>query len=123
VTFSNSQVLASQNGCRIKSNSGTTGSVSNILYSNITLSGITKYGIDVQQDYLNGGPTGTPTNGVNITGITFKGVTGTATGSSAYNYYILCGDGSCSNFSYSGVSITGGSKGGSCNYPSTGCPS
>jgi polygalacturonase len=59
VVFTNSVVSNSQNGCRIKTNSGTTGSVSDITYSNIQLSGITDYGIDVQQDYLNGGPTGT----------------------------------------------------------------
>ncbi|KAJ9148486.1 Glycoside hydrolase, family 28 [Pleurostoma richardsiae] len=123
VTFSNSQVVDSQNGCRIKTNSGTTGAISDVTYQNITLSGITDYGIDVQQDYLNGGPTGDPTNGVTIAGVHFVDVTGTATGSSAYNYYILCGDGSCSDFTYSGVSITGGGKGGSCNFPSSGCPS
>ncbi|KAH8671558.1 glycosyl hydrolases family 28-domain-containing protein [Xylariales sp. PMI_506] len=122
VTFSNSQIVNSQNGCRIKTNSDTTGLVENITYQNITLSGITTYGIDVQQDYLNGGPTGDPTNGVIISGVSFIDVTGTATGSSAYDYYILCGSGSCSGFTFSGVSITGGGKGGSCNYPSSGCP-
>ncbi|ORY68342.1 glycosyl hydrolases family 28-domain-containing protein [Pseudomassariella vexata] len=121
VTFSDSTVVNSQNGCRIKSNSGTTGTIENIVYSNITMSGITNYGIDVQQDYLNGGPTGEPTNGVTIKGISFNDITGTAT-DDAYNYYILCGDGSCSDFSFSGVSITGGGETSTCNYPSTGCP-
>lgn len=123
VVFSNSQIVDSENGARIKTNSGTTGTIKNITYQNVTLSGITKYGVDVQQDYLNGGPTGTPTNGVTIDGVHLIDVTGTVTGSSGYNYYILCGDGSCSNFTYSGVKVTGGKKGGSCNYPSTGCPS
>ncbi|KAL6414307.1 polygalacturonase 3 [Ilyonectria robusta] len=122
VTFANAQIVDSQNGARIKSNSGETGSVTNITYRNVTMSGITKYGIDVQQDYLNGGPTGEPTNGVTISDITFEDVTGTTTGS-AYNYYVLCGSDSCSDFTYTGVSITGGSSGGSCNYPSSGCPS
>ncbi|KAK9786648.1 putative Endopolygalacturonase D [Seiridium cardinale] len=121
VTFSDSVLVNSSNGCRIKSNSGETGTVENVTYQNITMSGITDYGIDVQQDYLNGGPTGEPTNGVTISGISFIDVTGTTTGSDAYDYYVLCGDGSCSDFSYSGVSITGGDE--SCNYPSTGCPS
>jgi polygalacturonase len=91
--------------------------VNNITYSNIKLSGITSYGIDVQQDYLNGGPTGSPTNGVKISGVTFKGVTGSVS-SSAYAYYILCGSGSCSGFTFSGTSISGGKT--SCNYGS--CP-
>ena len=79
------------------------------------------YGIDVQQDYLNGGPTGTPTNGVIIDGVTFTDVTGTCV-SAGEDYYILCGSGSCSNFSFSGVSITGGGVTSSCNYPPSGCP-
>lgn len=119
VTFSNSVVTDSQNGCRIKSNSGTTGTISNIAYSNITLSSISDYGIDIQQDYLNGGATGKPTNGVTISGVSFTDVTGTM--SDGDSYYILCGSDSCTDFTFSGVSITGGAS--SCNYPSTGCPS
>ncbi|KAH8891203.1 family 28 glycosyl hydrolase [Thozetella sp. PMI_491] len=122
VIFSNSQIVDSSNGCRIKTNSNTTGTVNDITYQNITLSNIDTYGIDVQQDYLNGGPTGEPTNGVSISNIKFIDVTGTAT-EKAYNYYVLCGNGSCSNFTYEGVSITGGGKGGSCNFPDSGCPS
>ncbi|KFY07161.1 hypothetical protein V492_07395 [Pseudogymnoascus sp. VKM F-4246] len=120
VTFSNSTISDSENGCRIKTNSNTTGTVKNVVYSDITLSGITKYGIDVQQDYLNGGPTGEPTNGVDISGITFENVKGTVD-SSAYNYYILCGDGSCSDFTFTGTDITGGKS--SCNFPSSACTS
>lgn len=120
VTFSDSVVVDSQNGVRIKTNSGTTGSVSNITYRNITLANISNYGLDVQQDYLNGGPTGEPTNGVNVTGLVFEDVTGTVQ-SDAYNYYILCGDGSCSDFTFTNVNITGGLE--SCNFPTDTCPS
>ncbi|KAF6806768.1 polygalacturonase 3 [Colletotrichum musicola] len=122
VVFSNSQIVNSSNGCRIKSNSDTTGSVTNVTYKNITLSNVDTYGIDVQQDYLNGGPTGKPTNGVKIAGIHFIDVTGTTTGAKAYNYYILCGEGSCSDITFEGTKITGGGKGGSCNFPASGCP-
>ncbi|KAF8158622.1 glycosyl hydrolases family 28-domain-containing protein [Mycena galopus ATCC 62051] len=117
VLFTNSVVKNSQNGARIKTNSGTTGSVSNIEWSNIQVSNISTYGIDIQQDYLNGGPTGTPTNGVTISGITMSNITGTAT-SSANNYYILCGSGSCSDFDFVNVAITGGTDD-SCNYTPT----
>ncbi|TDZ36115.1 putative endopolygalacturonase D [Colletotrichum spinosum] len=123
VVFANSEIVNSQNGCRIKSNSGTTGSVSNITYKNITLTNIDKYAIDIQQDYLNGGPTGAPTNGVKISGVHFVDVQGTASGSKAYNYYILCGDGSCSDITFENTKVTGGDKGGSCNFPEGGCPS
>lgn len=121
VVFQNSVLEDSSNGCRIKCNSNTTGEVYNITYKNITMSGITDYGIDVQQDYLNGGPTGEPTNGVMVANVTFIDVTGTVTGDDAYEYYILCGDGSCLNFTYENVAITGGLE--SCNYPESGCPS
>jgi polygalacturonase len=53
ITFSDSTVTDSENGCRIKSNANTPGTIENIVYHNIILSGITDYGIDVQQDYLN----------------------------------------------------------------------
>ncbi|TGO56617.1 hypothetical protein BCON_0075g00070 [Botryotinia convoluta] len=121
ITFKNSELVNSSNGARIKSNSGTTGFISNITYSNIKLTNIDTYGIDVQQDYLNGGPTGEPTNGVTIENILFENVVGT-TAASAKNYYVLCGEGSCSNIKFSGVKITGGANESSCNYPATGCP-
>ncbi|KAF7896361.1 hypothetical protein EAF00_006375 [Botryotinia globosa] len=121
VTFSDSSITNSQNGCRIKSNAKTTGTIENVTYSNIKMSNISDYGIDVQQDYLNGGATGEPTNGVKISGITFSGITGTAT-DDAYNHYILCGSGSCSDFTFTDVAISGGGKTSTCNYPSTGCP-
>ncbi|RKL32530.1 Polygalacturonase [Fusarium proliferatum] len=122
VQFLNSQIVNSENGCRIKSNSGTTGTINNVTYQNIALTNISKYGVDVQQDYLNGGPTGKPTNGVKISNIKFTKVTGTVA-SSAQNWYILCGDGSCSGFTFSGNAITGGGKTSSCNYPTNTCPS
>ncbi|KAE9373346.1 glycoside hydrolase family 28 protein [Stipitochalara longipes BDJ] len=122
ITFSDSTVTDSENGCRIKSNADTTGTIENIVYQNIVLSGITDYGIDVQQDYLNGGATGDPTNGVTISGVTFSNVTGTVT-SDGTDYYVLCGSSSCSDFTFTIVAITGGGTTSTCNFPSTGCPS
>lgn len=122
ITFSDSTITNSENGCRIKSNADTTGTIENIVYQNIVLSGITDYGIDVQQDYLNGGATGDPTNGVTISGVTFSNVTGTVT-SDGENYYVLCGSDSCSDFTFTDVAITGGGTTSTCNFPTTGCPS
>ena len=119
--FTNSSVIDSENGCRIKTNYNATGFVANITYSNIALQRTTAYGIDVQQDYLNGGPTGNPSNGVLIQDVAFLNVTGTAT-AKAQDYYILCGEGSCSGFTLRDVSITGGGVASRCNYPATGCP-
>ncbi|KAK3669431.1 hypothetical protein LTR78_010691 [Recurvomyces mirabilis] len=118
VLFENSYILNSQNGARIKSNSNTTGFIANITYQNIKVSNISIYGIDIQQDYLNGGPTGSPTNGVIITNVTMCNIQGMAE-SIAKDYYILCGDGSCSNFRFDDVHITGGSNS-SCNVMPTG---
>lgn len=118
VTISSSTVKTSQNGIRIKTVSGATGSVSGVTFKSITMSGITKYGIVIEQDYQNGSPTGTPTAGVPITGLTVSGVTGTVS-SSATNIYILCASGACSGWTWSGVSITGGKKSTACsNIPS-----
>lgn len=92
--------------------------MSGVTYEDITLSGITSYGIVIEQDYENGSPTGTPTNGVPITGLTISNVKGTVA-SSATNIYILCASGACSNWTWSGVSVTGGKKSTKCeNIPS-----
>lgn len=111
VTISDSSVSNSQNGVRIKTVSGATGSVSGVTYSNIKLSGITKYGIVIEQDYENGSPTGTPTAGVPITGLSVEGVTGTVT-SGADDILILCA--ACSNWVWLGNSVTGGKKATNC---------
>jgi polygalacturonase len=55
--------------------------VSGVTYKDITLSGITKYGIVIEQDYENGSPTGTPTTGVPITDLTLDNVKGTVSSS------------------------------------------
>ena len=44
-------------------------------------------------------------------------ITGTAK-SGAQNYYILCGSGSCSDFDFTNIAITGGTDD-SCNYTPT----
>jgi hypothetical protein len=49
VTFESSEVKDSQNGIRIKTISGDTGSVTSVTYKSITLSGITEYGVTVRQ--------------------------------------------------------------------------
>lgn len=122
VTFKDSSVLNSANGCRIKTVAGDTGAtVSDITYSNIYVDNISTYAIDIQQDYENGSPTGNPTSGITVTGITFNDITGSIS-SSAYEWYILCGStSSCSNLSYSGIDITGSSKT-ECSPSGVSCP-
>lgn len=107
VRITNSKISNSDNGVRIKTVSGATGSVSDIVYDNIALSNIAKYGIVIQQDYQNGSPTGTPTAGVPITGLTVNRVTGTVK-SSGTNVYILCA--ACKNWTWTNNKVTGGMK-------------
>ncbi|KZM22972.1 polygalacturonase [Ascochyta rabiei] len=119
IVFRNSVVLNAENGARIKTNENTTGWINNIVFENIRVENISIYGIDIQQDYLNGGPTGHPTAGVIISDITIKNVTGTAT-KKGRNYYILCGPGSCKNIFIKDVDIQGGGVPSLCNYQTGG---
>ncbi|KAL4964821.1 glycoside hydrolase family 28 protein [Aspergillus stella-maris] len=117
ITISNSQVVDSQNGVRIKTVYGASGSVTGVTYDNIKLSNISKYGIVVQQDYKNGSPTGKPTNGIKVQDITFNKVTGSV-GSKGTEVQILCGKGSCKDWTWKGVSVKGGKKSSKCqNVP------
>ncbi|KAK6360049.1 hypothetical protein TWF696_001168 [Orbilia brochopaga] len=121
ILFTDSVVTNSTNGLRIKTDYNATGSVVNVTWSNIALSNIKTYGIDIEQDYYNGGGNGLPTNGVLVKDIAFKNVTGWVV-PAAKDYFVLCGDGSCQDFSYDDVDITGGHGLSSCNYPWSGCP-
>lgn len=118
MTITDSTVTGSANGIRIKTVYEATGSVSDVTFSDITISAITDYGIVIEQDYENGSPTGTPTDGVPITDLTVDGITGSLE-SDAVEVYILCGDGSCSDWAWSGVDFTGGKTSSECeNVPS-----
>ncbi|CZT41462.1 probable Polygalacturonase [Rhynchosporium secalis] len=117
VVIDSSTVKDSDNGIRVKTISGATGSVSGVTFSNIVLSNIHKTGIVVQQDYKNGSPTGTPTTGVPITGLTIKNITGSVA-AGATRVYILCGKGACLNWAWAGVSFSGGTTAAKClNLP------
>ncbi|KAI0181910.1 glycoside hydrolase family 28 protein [Hypoxylon sp. FL1284] len=119
VHISDTSVSASQNGIRIKTVYDATGSVHNITYADITLDGITDYGVVVEQDYENGSPTGDPTDGVPVTQLTLRNVQGSVD-DDATNVYILCASGACSDWDWSEVSVTGGKKSSKCsNVPSS----
>ena len=118
VTIHDSTISNSANAVRIKTKVNETGSVSGITYSSIKLSGISDYGIVVEQDYKNGGSSGTPSNDIKVTGVTVDGVTGSVD-DDAVPVYILCGDGSCSDWTWRNVDISGGKKSDKCeNVPS-----
>jgi hypothetical protein len=87
VTVTNCTFNGTTNGLRIKSNIGLGGPVTNVSYTNITMTGV-EYPIYFYNDYTsNGGGTGidTPTiNGVTITNMTS---TNTASGSECGRIY------------------------------------
>ena len=82
-----------------------------VTYRNITLTGITKFGITVDQAY--GDKSAQPTSGIPITNFTLENVTGTVAASGT-NIYIDCGSGGCSQWSWTKVSVTGGKKNAKC---------
>lgn len=103
VSISNSKVVNSENGVRIKTNYGTTGSVTNVTFENITLKDIDVYGIKIHGDY--GSHVGVATGGVPIKEFTLKNITGTVkkTGS---NVYILVKN--ATDWHWSDINVTGG---------------
>ncbi|KXS19045.1 glycoside hydrolase family 28 protein, partial [Gonapodya prolifera JEL478] len=106
VLVQNCTVNSEDNGLRIKTISNATdGYVRNIVWKDVILNSIGKYGIVIQQDYQNGGPTGTAGSGVPITNVTAINVHGTMASGSRSNIYILCA--ACSEFTFSKVAITG----------------
>lgn len=120
VTFSKSTVKNSDNGIRIKAKKNTTGKIANINYSDITLDNIAKYGVLIEQNYDGGDLHGDPTNKLPITDVTVSGLHGSgAVASKGHNMAIVCGSGSCSNWTWKDVKVSGGKTYDSCkNVPS-----
>ncbi|KAK6544800.1 hypothetical protein TWF694_001482 [Orbilia ellipsospora] len=121
VTYDTITMNRSQQSVRIKTNSGAVASVSDITYRNIKIVGAggpssyVDYGIIVDQTY--GGTKNVPTNGVLINNFVLTNVTGTVP-SDAINVQIQCGVGSCTNFHWTNVKVTGGKTSTNCmNVP------
>jgi polygalacturonase len=122
----------------VKASVGTTGRINKVTYTGITLSSISKcvslhsasfhriltnprYGVLIEQNYDGGDLHGTADTGVPITGLTLSNITGTkAVSSSGYDVVVTCGSStSCTGWTWTGVSVTGGKTYGSCsNVPS-----
>ncbi|KAL7420496.1 hypothetical protein Q5752_004446 [Cryptotrichosporon argae] len=113
VLISGNTVVNSVNGLRIKTTyDATDGSVSNVTYTDNTVTNATTYGVVIEQDYENGSPTGTATSGITITGVAFTGTNTVDVADGADEVYVLCGDGSCTGtWDWSGLCVSGGDEG------------
>ncbi|KAJ7673946.1 glycoside hydrolase [Mycena polygramma] len=126
VTVSNVQITGntvtnSVNGLRIKTDATATGStVSGVVYSNNKLSGITEFGVLIDQSYPS--TLGTPGTGVVIETVTFSGTNTIAVGSDAKRVEVNCGStSSCDGtWNWAGLTATGGAEGAVKNAPITG---
>ncbi|XP_018329552.1 endopolygalacturonase I-like [Agrilus planipennis] len=110
VYITDSIVVDSENGVRIKTVVNATGLVSGVTYNNITMRNITDFGILMRGDYMNmPGPTGTPGNGVPILNVTITNVRGTVQPNGT-NIYILLGQGVAQNWYWNDIDISGGTR-------------
>ncbi|OXV10311.1 hypothetical protein Egran_01928 [Elaphomyces granulatus] len=102
-------------GIRIKAIYDNSGSIDNITYKNITITGITKYGIVIRQDYTSttGEYSGNPTDGIPITNVALSNINGSLS-SSATEISIGCCQGSCSEWTWDSVAISGGKTSTNC---------
>lgn len=109
-------------GLRIKAQTGIRSSVSNASFVFNTLTDIKQYGIDVQFNYparpedAVKSSSSIETSGSTMSGISFSDITGNVQ-AGGYPVAIVCGEGACKDWSWEGVSITGGTK-----FPCVGAP-
>ncbi|KAJ7626171.1 pectin lyase fold/virulence factor [Roridomyces roridus] len=121
VTISNNVVTNNGNALRIKTDATATGStVSNIVYSGNTATGITNFGVLIDQSYPS--TLGTPGTGVVISGVTFSGTNKIAVGSTGHRVEVNCGStSSCTGtWNFAGLTVTGGTGSTVKNAPVTG---
>ncbi|KAI8615636.1 glycoside hydrolase [Chytriomyces sp. MP71] len=106
-------VKDSYNGIRIKTQYQSQGGrVSNVVYENLHFDNVGHFGVAIQQDYLNGGPTGKPISKTLISNIKVINVKGSVQ-NGAKSTYILCAPAMCNGFHFEGVHI--GPKAAACS--------
>ncbi|KAJ6480427.1 glycosyl hydrolases family 28-domain-containing protein [Mycena sanguinolenta] len=121
VQITGNTVTNSVNGLRIKTDATASGSsVTNVVYTNNKLSGISEFGVLIDQSYPS--TLGTPGTGVVIDGVTFSGSNTISVDSSAKRVEVNCGStSSCDGtWNWAGLTATGGEEGAVKNAPVTG---
>ncbi|KAJ4471576.1 glycoside hydrolase [Lentinula aciculospora] len=109
VTISGNTVTGTVNGLRIKTDATASSSiVENVIYENNKLSGITEFGVLIDQSYPS--TLGTPGTGVIIQNVNFEGTNTVSVGSSAHRVGVNCGStSSCTGtWNWAGLDATGG---------------
>jgi polygalacturonase len=104
VRISDSIIRNSENGVRIKTQYEGHGSVDDVLYENIKLENITKFGIIIEQDYRNLGPTCIPTDGVPISHVRLRNIHGNVA-SKAVPIAVICA--ACKNWEWDHIDVRG----------------
>ncbi|KAF6211521.1 hypothetical protein GE061_012033 [Apolygus lucorum] len=107
VRVRNCKIIRNTNGIRIKSRKGETGLVRDVSFENIELKDISKFGIIIQANYLNGGPKGDPTP-FPMENIVIKNVRGTVSRKGT-NIQVWVAPGSAKNWQWNS-SVTGGQR-------------
>ncbi|KAJ7064073.1 glycoside hydrolase [Mycena amicta] len=121
IHITNNTVTNNTNGLRIKTDAtATSSSVTGVVYTNNKLSGITQFGVLIDQSYPS--TLATPGTGVIINGVTFSGTNTIAVGSAAKRVEVNCGStSSCTGtWNFAGLTVTGGAVGAVKNAPVTG---
>ncbi|XP_060534912.1 polygalacturonase-like [Cylas formicarius] len=113
VTILDSVVVNSINAIHIKTHrDGGYGSITNVTYQNITMTGLQKYGVFIQENYPDS--KAEPRNNVVISDLQMIDVSGDVS-DSAFPVYVLCADDGCVDWKWSGVDIAG-NKSNFCNF-------
>ncbi|EIM84346.1 uncharacterized protein STEHIDRAFT_159026 [Stereum hirsutum FP-91666 SS1] len=112
VTISGNTVTNNVNGLRIKTDATATGStVNGITFTNNKLSGITQFGVIIDQSYPS--TLATPGTGVIVENVVFSGTNTISVASDAHRVEVNCGStSSCpGTMDFSGLTVTGGLEG------------
>ncbi|KAF9075563.1 glycoside hydrolase [Rhodocollybia butyracea] len=121
VTISGNKVTGTVNGLRIKTDATATGSiVENVVYENNVLTGITSFGVLIDQSYP--ATLGTPGTGVVIENVNFEGTNTVSVASTANAVEVNCGSTkSCTGtWNWGGLTTSGGKGSNIKNAPVTG---
>lgn len=117
IEFRNSHIGYSNNAIHIKThNDGTTGTIRNVIYRNITFNDIDRTAISIQENY----PSGEALANIPITNLTLDNVQGTMTGSKSIGINIICAENGCSDWHWTNVKVTGAENKNVCDYVPSG---